>query len=172
MIELGQISNIRRNEDIFDVRIPIFEGAGATQHVIIPCKLSYQPGSINGYNIGDVVMVDCVNEDWSTAVIIGKLYKGDEENPTTFHNIQSLQVSQNATLPTDTKIGDLTYQDLLNFRAQLLSLEDKVNRALLGLANIGILDKNGYAISSGEALAALNRRVILLEQKVNSLNKQ
>ena len=67
-------------------------------------------------------------------------------------------------------LGALTYQDLLNFRTQLLILEDKVNRALRGLANIGILDKNEYVSNSGVTISDLNRRLLALEQKVNSLN--
>lgn len=130
MIEIGQVTKVLVDEPKLYVRVPIFEYSSSNQEVIMPCRIVYQPGSIGGYNVGDVVLVDCINSDWDAPLVVGKLYSGTEDKPSTSLQVQSINVSGKTVLSADTKIGDITYEHLIDLVAKVDLLDTKTSDAL------------------------------------------
>lgn len=133
MITKGIIEKITKSANdgiIFDVRIPLLETANETGEFLLKAHLCYQPGNLEGYSINDVVYIGFENDSLNKPVILGKLYKGSEKqlfqetdgslteeqlykkNSSNFSYCSSLEVVNSAILPNNTKIGDLTYDNI------------------------------------------------------------
>lgn len=110
----------------FKVRIPYFESAGIgknhsyTQSVFEDVPISYSPGNIAGFKIGDCVFIAFEDSSFDKPVIIGKLYLGKEKESSNYQFSSVLEVTQRATLPKNTSFGgDLTLEDILELRKQV-----------------------------------------------------
>lgn len=108
MITKGLIKTIDYNNNSCTVRLPLFEGAGSVHEVILPAIFSVQPGVYNGYAEGDVVFVDFETDNFSTPIVIGKLFLGTEkeENSNKKGNLtaSTLTVTNSASLPLTTTL--------------------------------------------------------------------
>lgn len=138
-------SSVKGSVD-FHVRMPLFETANDNSPFIMIAKLCYQPGNLEGFYEGDVVYVGFENEYLNRPVILGKLYKGNEktlflesedqldedskfkQNATNFSYNSSLEVVHNAVLPINTKIGDLTYENIYDIYKTYDEQKDLLNQ--------------------------------------------
>ena len=144
MITKAIIKNKKTSSNKFFIRIPIFESAGETNEYVVEATLCYQPGNLDSYVPGDIVYISFENNEISRPVIIGKLYIGNEDNPTNFSNNAKLNVTESAILPIDTQVADLrfkeVYEGLKNNQInqeRLDSLEKQVMR-IIDILNQGI----------------------------------
>lgn len=126
------IRKSENNVNKFYIRIPIFETPGLNinqklNNNIIEATLCYTPGSLDSYKEGDCVFITFENNQLSRPIILGKLYIGEEEIATTYDFLNKLKVITEADLPDNTKIGDITYNDLFQLIQNQKILEDKIN---------------------------------------------
>jgi len=56
MITKGQVEEVLYTNNKLKVRVPIFETAGSSIKSIVECTVCHEPGIIDGYKIGDIVM--------------------------------------------------------------------------------------------------------------------
>lgn len=105
----------------YKVRIPIFENNNDQSNdldiitedtPIYEATLSYNPGTIDSYREGDVVYISFEDNDYANVVIIGKLYQGDEETPTNYQAAQTLNVSGETELTSETYIDGVNINDM------------------------------------------------------------
>ena len=176
MLQMGQITEILKDEPKILVRVPIFENTSDQNKVIIPCRVIYQPGSIGGYNVGDIVLVDCVNEDWDAPLLVGKLYNGNEDSPKTALHVQSLKVDGKTILSADTKIGDITYQQLTRLIEKVDILQETSDTSLraaeLNLNAISTTTPSGFGISNEKYVSDKYNINQMIEKNKNELSDQ
>lgn len=100
------IMSVDLNSNRCSVRVPLFENFNTGAQAIMDARLTVQPGSFNNYKQGDFVWVTFINGTVETALILGKIYRGPEDenkNSGGNLNINSLQVSGGtAKLPAAT----------------------------------------------------------------------
>lgn len=105
----------------YKVRIPIFENNNDQSNnldiitedtPIYEATLSYNPGTIDSYREGDIVYISFEDNDYANVVIIGKLYQGDEETPTNYQAAQTLNVSGETELTSETYIDGVNINDM------------------------------------------------------------
>ena len=109
-------NNTTQFNNKFIVELPIFNSSGINPDnplnaSIVEATLCYQPGSLDGYRVGDVVFVSFEDNDYSKPVILGKLYLGDEQ-PVGLTKSEHLEISNSAILPENTQLGDITVKNL------------------------------------------------------------
>ena len=98
--------------------LPIFKFPGVKETPLTNTKVEatvcVEPGNYEPYNIDDKVYVGFVNNEFAQPVILGKIAKrfNEKESASVYQFINSLDVTESAILPKDTKIGDITYDDL------------------------------------------------------------
>lgn len=110
------ISGKTEYDNVYRVFVPVFLSPGQNENsptcaANMDAVLCYQPGNLDSYRVGDVVFVSFENNNKSFPIIIGKLYIGEEDS-TNLSNNSVLQVTQKAELPLNTKIGDITGEEL------------------------------------------------------------
>lgn len=80
------------------------------------------PNGINDdYKVGDLVYISFVNNQYKYPVVLGKIYKGIDDTNSGSYKVTSLNVSDKTELSKDTKIGDITYDDLLKIKSEHVS---------------------------------------------------
>lgn len=132
MITLGYIDKLNSaNSNLVSVRLPIFEKAGINEKAIFEANVGYTPGNLNGYKVGDCVVVGFIDNTMNSPIILGKLYTGDETSATNFSNANSLRVSESADLPGNTVIGGVPFIDMLT---KLNGLPD-IKKSMQDVAN-------------------------------------
>jgi len=124
MITTGIIKGIKIDStnlkgNLYKVEVSIFKTPtnADTQDAEVLATCSLPPGIYQEYSIGDTVYVDFVNNQFTYPVIIGKIYKGTgaENSPSAgYFNVNNLNVKEVVTLPKDFKVGEITYERLLN----------------------------------------------------------
>lgn len=125
MITLGIINSI--NIDSIAVRLPVFEASGSNENQILNCSICYNPGNLKGYKVGDIVYVGFENNQIDKPVVLGKLYKGEEE-ASNYSLANSLKVTENATLPYNTTIGNLDFSEIKSIFNEIMQLKDYINQ--------------------------------------------
>jgi len=106
MITKGIITSIDYNTNVCQVRLPVFEPAGAVDAAINEATFSILPGLYNGYKVGDRVYVDFEDNQLNNPVVIGKLYISSEEessDPRGMLNCANI-ATQELSMPVKTKI--------------------------------------------------------------------
>lgn len=85
--------------------------------------------------VGDVVFVAFEDNDYSKPVVIGYLYSVNKSPTKISLSVDSLNAQTNSTLPSDTTIGDVSYENLQNLiglrsnlQQQLDYLTDAINK--------------------------------------------
>lgn len=110
MITAAEIQSIDFNSNSCIVRIPFFETVNTLEPFTIEAKICIQPGIYNGYDIGDTVWVDFIDDIKGKPLVIGKIYKGSKiEDSLTGGAIHSseLAVANSAKLPKNTTFTDI-----------------------------------------------------------------
>lgn len=116
MITLGYIVRLPiTGDNLFKVSIPLFKQAGSGDSAsIFDANLCYTPGNLNGYRVGDCVVLGFLNNYMNNPIILGKLYTAEAESASNFSFANSLEVTESAKLPKETSIGEITYDKLLS----------------------------------------------------------
>jgi hypothetical protein len=76
MITLGEITDMRANTNLCQVRVPIFEAAGGAQFKMW-ATMMLPPGIHGGYEVNDVVFLTFADNSLNRPVVLGQLYRGN-----------------------------------------------------------------------------------------------
>lgn len=99
------------SSNTYSVRIPFFESAGGSQSVF-DATLSTQPSLKEEYKEGDIVFVGFEDHHIENVVILGRLHLLGQEEPRGFANLESINIANEAKLPSNTLIGGISGEDL------------------------------------------------------------
>ena len=107
------------NEYQYKVRIPLLDriesSVGSVDFDDLSIATACVPKGINAsIRKGDVVFVAFEEDDYDYPIIIGHLYRSDliKDSQMPFIESRNLTVTEKAVLPKDTKIGDITYEQI------------------------------------------------------------
>lgn len=136
------------------VRIPLFESSGVSltsndlNSSITECTLSHNPGTYEALVPGDCVFVTFEDNLYSRPVIIGKLFTKIEEQSSGYQYNTDLKVTHKATLPNDTTIGNVPFDNVLNY---FNSINESIDRLSIAtqFANIILYPTTASADVSG-----------------------
>lgn len=143
MITKAIIEEILDNGYHARVRIPIYHKAAnspsCTPFNQLPvASICCEPGSMPALKKGDIVFVAFQEDLVSQPVIVGMLFRKDDNSKTNLR-VSSLQVDVNTMLSGETTIGDTSINDLKNIKntkgnlqAQIDLLEQKLNILISG----------------------------------------
>lgn len=126
MVVKGIITAIDILTNKCTVELPIFKTVGSDD-ISAEAIFAIPPGTYNGYDVGDIVIVDFENNKMSKPVILGKLYTNTtaESNSKGALLCNSLSVSNSASLPGNTQL--IFKDDLLNTYSKYTSIVDIIN---------------------------------------------
>lgn len=107
------------------------------------------PGLFSPYEIGDKVYIGFINGRGGLPVILGKIYQGLTEEDRAYALYNTLKVTQKVELPLTTTIGNITGQDLKDWKTKLDLLssnnENASAKTVLALSPVtnlhGFMDK-------------------------------
>lgn len=100
----------KKDSNVYRVRVPFLED-NTNHEMVFDALLCNQPGEYYGYKVGDCVFVIFENDKMNTPVIMGKLYTYPQEDSTSYHVVNELNITGKVTLPNDTVIGGYSAQD-------------------------------------------------------------
>jgi hypothetical protein len=105
----------------YSVRIPILESAGiglnsnGLNSSVYDCTLSHNPGTYEALRPGDCVFISFEDNNYAKPIILGKLFVNVEEESSGYQYNTDLKVTHKATLPIDTTIGSVPFDNILNY---------------------------------------------------------
>lgn len=105
-------SNYKFNK--YKVELNIFQKPGDNddENYILEANCSVASGLYSCFKKGDKVYVGFINNNYSQPVILGKIYQGLIDEPRSYAYFNSIKISDSAEFPKNTKIGDISYEDL------------------------------------------------------------
>jgi hypothetical protein len=115
----------------YSVRIPIFESTGIGLNTnglnssIYDCTLSHNPGTYEALIPGDCVFISFEDNNYAKPIILGKLFVNVEEESSGYQYNTDLKVTHKATLPIDTTIGNVPFENVLNY---FNSIDESIDR--------------------------------------------
>lgn len=136
MITKATIEKVLNNKT-YQVRIPIIDKtskSSLTNNILATAVISSQINCPLNYRIGDVVFVDFEENNYNKPVILGSLYSGtnSQSKPTLLLN--SIEVKENATLSSNTKIGkDIKYENILSLKNSKENIQKQIDELLTKL---------------------------------------
>ena len=112
------------------VELNVFQTAGDTntKHYTQEANCCVPGGLYQPYNVGDMVYVSFINNEYTYPLILGRIYKGLDDDVRTHAQLDSLSVENNVQLPKTVQIGDLNYQQIENAVQQMYSLQLQVDQ--------------------------------------------
>jgi hypothetical protein len=137
----------------YSVRIPILESAGiglnsnGLNSSVYDCTLSHNPGTYEALRPGDCVFISFEDNNYAKPIILGKLFVNVEEGSSGYQYNTDLKVTHKATLPVDTTIGSVPFDNILNY---FNSINESIDRL------------------SFQALSSLSANLILYPTNVSS----
>lgn len=147
MITLGYIKKLNEpGSNLVSVRLPVFEQAGINEEALFSANIGHEPGSVNGYSVGDCVVVGFLNNTLDSPIILGKLYTGNESPATNFSNANSLTVTESATLPANTTIGGMSFLDMATKLNAFKDVKDGVDSLVNESSGKDEIASNQYGI--------------------------
>lgn len=148
------------DDNKYEVRLPFFEDATEdSDEIIYESTLAEAPGIIQGYRVGDVVYCAFEDNNLARPVIIGKLFSTELENMGAEIQTLDLDVTERASLPEHTTIGNATEQDISNI-SEIKNKVSKMGDTIFGLMTfsntvrytagkqINIVDSSGSIIQT------------------------
>ena len=105
MVTAAEIQSIDFTSNSCVVRIPFFETVNTIDPFTLEAKICIPPGIYNGYQVGDTVWVDFIDDIKGQPLVIGKIYQGvKEENTKASGAVHSSELitSNSAKLPKNT----------------------------------------------------------------------
>lgn len=147
MITKGIIVNKILGKDKYNVRIPFLEQTDTI--CIREASICQNPGTNMSFNENDVVFISFEDHNSSKPVIIGKLELSKNNNLAVgSQNNEILNVSLKATLPKDTTIGNISYNQLeAVVKESGVSISDtkiqETKMPLIRVTNIGPTEMTG-----------------------------
>lgn len=139
MVTKGIIVSVPESSDsnIYKVRLPFFEDPiENAEEMIYESTLNESPGILQGYEVGDVVYCTFEDNNMARPVIIGRLFSTLFENVAAEIETLDLDVTNRASLPKHTTIGNATEDDV----ARISEIKNKVNKmgdTIFGLMTFG-----------------------------------
>lgn len=136
MITVGEITRVYtdiNNTVICDVDISMFRStlnnfdtSNKLNGSIFTATICTPPGLYMPYDVGDVVYVSFINDEISTPVILGLVHKNlpKEGDSSSYAYFKDLSVTNNAKLPENTTIGDVTFNKI---KSDILTLNNNAS---------------------------------------------
>jgi hypothetical protein len=127
----------------YSVRIPILESAGiglnsnGLNSSVYDCTLSHNPGTYEALRPGDCVFISFEDNNYAKPIILGKLFVNVEEESSGYQYNTDLKVTHKATLPVDTTIGSVPFDNILNY---FNSINESIDR--LSFQSLSTLSAN------------------------------
>lgn len=149
------IGKSQQNSNKYLVRIPIFEssGIGLTNNnlntSISECTLSHNPGTYEALKPGDCVFVSFEDNLYGKPIILGKLFVEVENQSTGYQYNTDLKVTHKATLPVDTTIGNVPFDNILNYFESINTAIDRLSTQTTSSANITLFSTTTASDVSG-----------------------
>ena len=135
MLQLGIVKEILLDENKLIVRIPILEYTG-DREVLMKSPICHQPGNTYGYKVEDVVLIGFINDDYNCPIVIGKMFTEKETNPTNGLAGNSLNIDGSTVLGENTKIGQITYDDIYVTVKQFKEVAPDIDRLTRSIENV------------------------------------
>ena len=103
------------------VEISLFKSVNdiTTDNYTYEANACVPPGLFSPYEIGDKVYIGFINGRGGLPVILGKIYQGLTEEDRAYALYNTLKVTQKVELPLTTTIGNITGQDLKDWKTKL-----------------------------------------------------
>ena len=135
MITTGIIRQINLSSSTYKfnkylVEVTFFKSPGDdnTKHYTFEANCCLPGGLYQSYKVDDMVYIGFVNNDLSLPVILGRIYKGIEDNHRTYAQLDNLTVANSVQLPESTVIGEITYDKLKVIAQQTFSFEEQLDQ--------------------------------------------
>ena len=151
MIALGIVENNKIIDNQIKIRIPLFESAGIDNKIIYDCNIMNLPGFSPGYQNDDVVYISFLNNNLNEAVVIGKMFKGNEEVNLSSISIDTLKVVNKASLSKFTSFESVDVKQINDMQEEIKFINKKIDDLT---NNIG---SNVVANPSGDATEVLTK---------------
>lgn len=124
------INKIEDTPNKFLVRIPLFEGSGNSCEVSgntdmpFEATLCYNPGNYDSYLPNDIVYVSFEDNLYANAVILGKLYTGEENKAVGSQSINTLNVEGTTNLNGNVKVNGVDLSKINQHNQAINNLTD------------------------------------------------
>lgn len=123
------------NSNKYSIRVPLFETAASNDIFKLNATLCCDDGVHNPFNVGDIVYIGFEYNKPGMPVILGRLSRdgllnNNESSPLVSYSINCLEVTENTVLSKNTKIGEITYEDLYNLFQKVESVNTAVNNIM------------------------------------------
>lgn len=119
------------NDKTYQVRIPIIDKtkkSSLTNNILSTAVISSQINCPLNFRVGDVVFVDFEENNYNRPVILGSLYTGSNSKTKPTVNLNSLEVTESATLSNSVTIGkDIKYENILSLKNSKESIQKQLN---------------------------------------------
>ncbi len=127
------------------------------------------PGLFSPYEIGDKVYIGFINGRGGLPVILGKIYQGLTEEDRAYALYNTLKVTQKVELPLTTTIGNITGQDLKDWKTKLdlLSSNNENTSVKTVLAVSPVINLHGFR---GDYFTSSNLKTVTFKEGSSSVN--
>ena len=112
----------------YKIEIPLFktpETSNPNTYTFV-ANACVQNGFSSCYKIGDLVYVSFMNNDYSYPIIMGKIYQGISTDPRSYACLDKLEVANGVTLPTNTTIGKINYNNIYTLFLKQQKLDELI----------------------------------------------